>query len=128
MSLREQLGLLLLLSAVLVALLVWIPVRRRRRNPQERERRRRLAVNHTGRPGEALISEVQGDTVYYSYMVRGVTYHASQDLSTLKEFLPEDPERMIGPARLKYAVENPANSILICEEWSGVRSAVRVSR
>ncbi len=128
MPLWEQLGLLLLLSAVLVAVLVWIPTRRRRRDPQERERRRRLAVNQTGRPGEAIVIEVQDGTVYYSYTVRGVSYNAAQDFSSLKEFVPEDPERMIGPARLKYAINNPANSILFCEEWSGVEPVVRVSR
>lgn len=64
--------------------------------------------------------EVQGDTFYYSYTVRGVSYHAAQEFSSLKAFLPDDPDRMIGSARLKYFVDNPANSILICEEWSGV--------
>ena len=121
MLLKEQLGLLLLLSAVLMAVLVWIPIRRRRRSPQERERSRRLAVNRMGRLGEAVVVEMQGDNVYYSYTVRGVSYHAAQDVSTLKEFLPEEPDRMIGPARLKYALDNPANSILMCEDWSGVR-------
>ena len=128
MSLRGQLGFLLFLSVALVAVLVWISIRRRRQSPQERERRRRLAVNQVGRPGEAFISDVQYDTVYYSYTVRGVSYNAAQDFSSLKEFLPEEPERMIGPARLKYAIDNPANSILICEEWSGVRDGVRASR
>jgi hypothetical protein len=28
---------------------------------------------------------------------------------------------LIGPASLKYAPRNPANSILICERWSGLR-------
>ena len=36
--------------------------------------------------------------------------------------IPADSHRLIGrPASLKYSVQNPANSILLCEEWSGLR-------
>jgi hypothetical protein len=56
--------------------------------------------------------------------VRGVQYTASQDVESLRERLPSDPERLIGVANLKYASNNPANSILICEEWSGLRAPV----
>jgi len=29
---------------------------------------------------------------------------------------------LVGVANLKYSPKNPANSILICEEWSGLRA------
>ena len=49
-------------------------------------------------------------------------YTASQDIGTLRDRLPAEPERLIGVASLKYSPNNPANSILICEDWSGLRA------
>ena len=124
MNTQEQLGLLLILVVVLgvgVARTVVI----RRRNPQERERRRRVAVNLQGRLGDATILDASETVLYYSYTVGGVTYTAGQEIGDLRGFLPDDPERLIGHASLKYLTNNPANSILVCEEWSGLRSPVR---
>ena len=44
-----------------------------------------------------------------------------EDVSALVEKLPADRDKLIGVASMKYASNNPANSILICEEWSGLR-------
>ncbi|HYL38748.1 MAG TPA: hypothetical protein VEV17_22715 [Bryobacteraceae bacterium] len=108
----------LLLLAAGVYLLV-----RLRRKPKDKEKRRRLEINLHGRLGDATITELENDTVFYSYSVRGVTYTASQDISKLRDYLPANPERMIGQAAsLKYTPQNPANSILVCEEWSGLRA------
>ena len=93
-----------------------------RRQPKDKELRRRLIVNQLGRLGDATITDVQDGILYYSYSVRGVTYTASQDISQLLDLIPENPHRLIGlPASLKYAPQNPANSIIVCEEWSGLR-------
>jgi hypothetical protein len=67
------------------------------------------------------VNEVGENLLYYAYSIRGVQYTASQDVSTLRELLPEDLSRVIGPSGMKYATNNPANSILLCEEWSGLR-------
>lgn len=115
---------LLLVAAVLLALGGWI-VFRIRRNSSDRERRRRLAVNSRGRLGDATITDIAGDTIYYSYTVHGVAYEGSQDISQLRGFLNGDPERTIGPVSMKYSPRNPANSIVICEEWSGLRENSR---
>jgi hypothetical protein len=96
-------------------------------NPEKRERRRRLELHRHGRLGDALITEASEAMLYYSYSVRGVQYEASQDVSTLRDMLPPEPERLIGPASLKYSSRNPANSILICEEWSGLRAPSRAA-
>ncbi len=94
-----------------------------RRKPKDKEKRRRLAVNQHGRIGDATITDMQDDTVFYSYSVRGVSYTASQDVASLRDRMPADMERLIGrAASLKYSPQNPANSILICELWSGLRS------
>lgn len=127
MSSGVQLAALCGLSAVLAGLAIVIVVRVRG-TPEKRERKRRLLVHRAGRLGDALITESSGDTLYYTYSVRGVQYTASQDISTLRDHLPAEPERLIGHVSLKYATNNPANSILICEEWSGIRTYPRPTR
>ena len=113
--------LLVVVAAVLAALGLFILFRIRRK-PKDKEMRRRLSVNLHGRLGDATITEVQDDTIFYSYSVGGVTYTASQDISQLRAQITNDLEKLIGPASLKYAPRNPANSIIVCEEWSGLRA------
>lgn len=81
-----------------------------------------MQVHLRGRLGDALITESSEDALYYTYSVRGVQYTASQDITNLRDRLPAEPERLIGHVSLKYATNNPANSILLCEEWSGLRA------
>ena len=116
-----EIGGLIALATALVAIAIWI-VRRVQGTPEQRERKRRLTIHATGRLGDAEITEVGEDALFYSYMVRGVQYTTSQDVSALRDRLPANLEHLIGPAGLKYSVNNPANSILVCEEWNGCRA------
>jgi hypothetical protein len=124
MSAETQIAALCGIAVVLIALAIFIALRVRG-SPEKREKKRRLAVHRLGRLGDALITEATGDTLYYSYSIRGVQYTASQDITSLRERLPAEPERLIGVAGLKYSPNNPANSILVCEEWSGIRDLPR---
>ena len=119
---RLELAALSGVSLVLIIGGIWIALQVRERNPERRERKRRQFVNQRGRLGDALITEASDSVIYYAYSIHGVHYTASQDVTTLREKLPPDPERLIGVVSMKYAVKNPANSILLCEEWSGLRS------
>jgi len=116
-----QIAGLVLLAAGLIALAVWIVVRRNA-TPEKRERRRRLQIHATGRLGDAVVTEIGDDLLYYSYSIRGVQYTASQDVATLRDRLPADLSRLVGPSQMKYVSKNPANSILLCEQWSGLRA------
>ena len=112
-----------LIAILLIACGVWIFLNSRQTAAQ-RERRRRLSVNRTGRMGDATIIDVREYVLYYTYEVRGVSYTTSQDASEFRHMLPADTSvLLIGPAGLKYSSANPANSIVICEEWSGLRPA-----
>jgi len=125
MPLSPKLSLAFIVGPVLAASStgVYLYVRWRRK-PKDKEKRRRMMVNQQGRLGDATITDLQDNTLYYSYSVRGVAYTASQDVTALRDKLPPDPERLIGrAASLKYSPQNPANSILICEDWSGLRSS-----
>jgi hypothetical protein len=108
------------LAVLLIALAIVIALRVHG-TPEKRERKRRLNVHRLGRLGDAMVTEVTDTVIYYSYSIRGVQYTASQDVSALAEKLPADRDKIIGVASMKYASNNPANSILICEEWSGLR-------
>lgn len=110
-----------LLTTALGAWMLW----KSRRTPEERERRRRLMVYRHGRMGEAVVTDYRDDILHYEYEVRGVEYVASQQVTTLRPWLPPDPASLIGQAAIKYHPKNPANSILLCEEWSGLRTAHR---
>jgi hypothetical protein len=128
-SIRDSVSVqVILIAAVSIAALgaLIYTLRRLRRNPKDKEKRRRLQVNQSGRLGDATITEVQESTIFYEYSVRGVLYTASQDVTELREQIPTDLERLIGPVSLKYAPQNPANSIILCEDWSGLRGIAPV--
>jgi hypothetical protein len=115
-----EITILSVFAAGLVALAVWIAVKRHT-TPEKREKRRRLRLHTTGRLGDALVGEVGDNLLYYAYSLRGVQYTASQDVTALRDRLPEDLSRLIGTSGMKYDSNNPGNSILLCEEWSGLR-------
>jgi hypothetical protein len=116
-------GITAALLGVLVVLLATIGVRawlRSRISPDEKERRRRLMLLSAGKRGDANLLDIHDDLLVYSYAVRGVEYTASQDVSRLKPFVPDDVASL-GAICVKYDPRNPANSIVLAEEWSGLR-------
>lgn len=104
----------------LVAVIGFRKWRASRVSPAERERRRRAHLMANGKMGDATLLEVRDTLVFYSYDVRGMEYIASQDVAGLNHSLPSDIDAA-GPVMVKYDARNPANSIIIAEEWSGIR-------
>ena len=78
-----------------------------RATPEKRERLRRLSIHTSGRLGDAFLTAVADDLLHYTYKVRGVQYEASQDVSTLRDHLPADPDRIIGMVGMKYLARSP---------------------
>ena len=113
---KKQLAAVVILLCAIIFLL-----RRRRPTAEVIERRRRLTVYRLGRLLDGLITDIDGDTIHFAYSVNGAEYRATQNVSALRDKLPAEPHRSIGPVTLKYVVRNPANSIVMCEEWSGLR-------
>lgn len=113
-------GALVAVGALLIGL-----SRRRRKSPHEIERERRLQINATGRIAEgSLVQVVQsggGRLLCYQYTVAGVTYNAAQDISALRHIVRLDGTCEGVPARVKYDPQNPSDSIVVCEAWSGLR-------
>jgi hypothetical protein len=113
----------LALGALLVAIVAALGYRAwkaSRVTPEERERRRRAYLAASGKTGDARVVEFRENNLFYSYLVRGVEYTASQEMSSLKDRLPADLSAG-GPVSVKYDRKNPANSIVLAEQWSGLR-------
>jgi hypothetical protein len=101
----------------------------------ERERRRRLSIHRAGRITDGTVFDVDepgedgrsgmGHLLHYTYSIGGVDYSACQDVSALAEQIGEDPAVLIGSVYVKYQSKNPYNSIIVCEEWSGLRKRRR---
>ena len=117
----------MLLAALSVALLAAgvAILYRVRRDPREREKRRRLAVTRRGRMCEAFVTDSSAEIVHFKYTISGVDYTASQEVNELPHLLPARPESLIGVVYLKYMPNNPANSVLLSEEWSGIKAMAR---
>ena len=111
--------------AALIGWIVWLLVRRRP-TAEELEKRRRLMVARDGRTIEGEITDADPDRLYYNYSVHGIEYAATQEIRALLEFLPCEPCRVVGEVSVRYLRINPANSILVCEEWSGLPACKHV--
>ncbi len=82
---------------------------------------RRDALVAAGKMGDATLIEVGDDFLQYSYDVRGMEYTASQDIALLKPYLPSDLSALASVS-VKYDARNPANSIVLAEGWTGLRT------
>lgn len=115
-------------------------------NPDEAERKRRLHLNQIGRIAEGQVVELLQHPVEeeaspkgafsakarplggrfrhivsYSYSISGVTYQTGQDITGLESQVRL--ERLVAgqPASIKYDPANPVDSILVADDWSGLR-------
>ena len=104
--------------------------RSRRKTPEQLERERRQRLNAMGRitDGTVLdVHEVRGQDgralqlLIYRYDVAGVSYEASQDVTHLRHLVDLHSCRIGLPASVKYDAQNPGNSIVIAEGWTGLR-------
>jgi hypothetical protein len=110
-------------AVALAATLGYRAWRRSRVTPEERERRRRAALVGHGKLTDATLVEINEDVLFYSYVVRGVEYTASQDISGLKAHMPSELGLGVGSVSVKFDAKIPANSIVIAEDWSGLHTA-----
>ena len=101
---------------------------RRKKDPAELERLRRAALGRTGRitAGEVTgLIESEGESgapllLVYRFQIAGVSYEVAQDVSMMP-LVAAKAAHLVGQAiSVKYEMKHPSNSIVVCEEWSGV--------
>jgi hypothetical protein len=115
-------------------------------DPEAIERKRRLHLNQIGRIAEGQVVELVAhpaesratkglfgsrarppanlsprQLVSYSYAISGVTYHTAQDITGLESQVRFDKLVAGQPASIKYDPSNPTDSILVADDWSGLR-------
>jgi hypothetical protein len=111
------------------------------------ERKRRLHLNQIGRIAEGQVVELLEQPpeskkvrkglfgaaaqpladmrprhlVSYSYAISGVTYSTAQDITGLESQVRLERVVPGQPASIKYDPSNPVDSILVADDWSGLR-------
>ncbi|HEY6491039.1 MAG: DUF3592 domain-containing protein [Terracidiphilus sp.] len=123
-------GLLLVASATAYA--IWW-YRRRRPTAEEMERARRAHLAAKGRVVDGMLLDVrqvpmdEGTTLTmleYSYRIGGVEYDCSQDITLMGEIVDPAEVRAGYPCSVRYLPGSPQNSIVVAEEWSGLRATL----
>jgi hypothetical protein len=116
------------IAALSLGLVLWL--RSRRKTPEQLERERRLRLNAMGRITDGTVLDVHEERMehkatqqllIYRYDVAGVSYEASQDVTHLRHLVDLHSCRIGLPASVKYDAQNPGNSIVIAEGWTGLR-------
>jgi hypothetical protein len=119
-SLAEQITVALIgVLVIVVALMGYRAWQNARISPEERERQRRAQLVSTGKMGDATLTEITDDLLVYAYVVRGVEYIASQDIAWIRGRMPLDVASLTA-VLVRYDARNPANSIVVAENWSGL--------
>jgi hypothetical protein len=104
--------------------------RSRRKTPDQRERERRMRISEMGRITDGTVIDVNEmqtngsgelQLLIYHYDVAGVSYEASQDVSSLRHMVDLHSCRAGLMTSIKYDPGNPGNSIVIAENWTGLR-------
>jgi hypothetical protein len=59
--------------------------------------------------------------ILYKYEIAGVVYECSQDVTHLKDYVNIYECRLSFPCSVRYDPHTPSNSIIVAEDWSGLR-------
>jgi hypothetical protein len=121
-------------------LALWL-VLRKRLTPEELERERRRFLVQSGRLVDGMlldVCEVQTPAksksepprklilLLYNYRIGGVDYECSQDITGMHGVVDAAQVRAGFPCTARYQPGNPQNSIVVAEDWTGVRAGLPV--
>jgi hypothetical protein len=122
-------------GATLLAVGTAYLLRRGRKTPEELEKERRRRISTHGRITDGTVIDAQelakdGEThqfLIFHYDVAGVSYEASQDITHLRQYVDIHTCKVGLPSSVKYNPQNPGDSIVIAEDWSGLRTEPIIS-
>jgi hypothetical protein len=124
----------------LLALGLWL-IFHKRPSEEELERVRRLFLARSGRLVDGMLLEVCEvfcparskkeidrtlTMLLFSYRIGGVDYESSQDVTEMGSVIDVSQVRAGFPCSVRYQPGNPHNSIVVAEEWSGLREGLPV--
>jgi hypothetical protein len=118
------------LAGLGTACAAYLLLRRKPKGPEEIERERRAWLDQVGRITDGTVIDVQeigsnGDRLstllIFQYDVAGVSYEASQDVTYLRQLINLHSCRLGLPTSVRYDPQNPGNSIVVSERWTGLR-------
>ncbi len=119
---------------LLCAAAVWL-LARKRPTEDELERARRRFLAQSGRLVDGMLLDVcemegkDGRThtmLIYSYRMGGVDYECSQDITAMLDVVDAAQVRAGFPCSVRHQPGSPQNSIVVAEEWSGLRTGLPV--
>jgi len=113
-------------AAVLTSYFLFRP---KRKTADDLERERRQMLNDIGRITDGTVIDVQeietanrpATMLIYHYDVAGVSYECSQDVTYLRQRINLHSCRTGVPTSVRYDPHNPGNSIVVAENWIGLR-------
>ena len=120
----------LILGGTGVAFGMYLLLRRKPKSPEDLERKRRAFIGQVGRITDGTVIDVQelpfdgrrsATMLIYQYDVAGVSYEASQDVTYLRQWINLHSCRLGLPTSVKYDPQNPGNSLVVSENWMGLR-------
>jgi hypothetical protein len=134
LSLRDPqlIGVVTVAGLCIGGVIAWAAMRKKP-TEEELERQRRQQLVMAGRIIDGTILDIsdmgQGESgrvggmqlILYKYEIAGVVYECSQDVSNLKEHVDIYECRLSFPCSVRYDPRRPTNSIVVAEEWSGLR-------
>ena len=110
---------------------VYALLRRKPKTAEELERERRAWLEGAGRITDGTVIDVQelaaanhhhaAVMLIYKYDVAGVSYECSQDVTYLRHWINLHSCRLGLHTSVKYDPQNPGNSLVVSENWMGLR-------
>jgi hypothetical protein len=110
---------------------------RKRPSAAELEHARRHFLVHSGRIVDGMLLDVceidaadggRLTMLLFNYRIGGVDYECSQDITVLRGIVDVVQIRAGFPCSVRYQPGTPQNSIVVAEEWSGLRMGLPVLR
>jgi hypothetical protein len=106
---------------------------RKRPTEEELERERRAALVQFGRIIDGTVIDISDlgpdesgrpdglQLILYKYEIAGVVYECSQDVTLLRDHVSIYDCHLGFPCSVRYDPHRPVNSIIVAENWSGLR-------
>jgi hypothetical protein len=122
------------------AFALWLAFRKRP-SAEELEQARRRFLVQSGRLVDGMLLDVCQVEVppaskteaartlsmlLFSYRIAGAEYECSQDITNMTEVVDAAQARAGFPCTVRYQPGNPQNSIVIAEDWTGLRAGLPV--